>query len=58
MSIYTLLASFGGFYALINVSCNSLLNERQSFSLKNSMIKKLYTKMEKKEEKNIPTADL
>jgi hypothetical protein len=28
ISIYTLLASFGGFYALINVSCNSLLNER------------------------------
>ena len=57
LSLFALLASFGGFLSFIRALCNSLLIDMQTFSLDNSMIKKLFTKMTKEEEKHEDTAD-
>jgi len=57
LSLFALIASFGGFLSFIRALCNSLLKDMQTFSLDNSMIKKLFTKMTREEEKHEDTGD-
>ena len=45
LTLFALLASFGGFLSLVRLLSNTAVKDIQNFSLQNSMIKKLFTKM-------------